>query len=601
MSRELIFVLVVLALMLALFVSNRLRLDLVALLGLLALALSGVITTTEAVAGFAEPVVLMIAALFVVGAGLFHTGVADTIGRQVERMAGSGITGLTAVIMLVTALLSAFLSSTGTVAVMLPVVLAIARRRRISPSRLLMPLAFAALLGGMLTLIGTPPNLIVSSQLEQAGLNGFGFFSFSGPGLVMLVIGMTCMLLLAPRLVPERAGRTELPAQPSWKELFDEYGLSDRLVHLHVPAGSGLAATNVNSTELRSRYGVSIIAIVSHTARGRFARKAEPGSVIRDHDELFVVGTQEHVDEVVRKFGVRRIPTRAELPEPIELIDALVPPRSAFVGRTLREMRLHGGAGVTVLAQRVGGQAGVPVDLDRPLAVGDALLMTGNRKAIERIARSPRELVLLGPLGDAGTGDTSKAPIAVGILLLMMLVMTFGLVANVTAVLAAAVLLVLTRCINMEDAYRSINFESVVLIAAILPMATALDKTGGLGLAADQLLSLTAGMGPLALMAALFVFTAILSQVVSNTATTVLVAPIAIQAALSMDVNPHAVLMTVAIAASSAFATPVASPVNTLVLGAGGYRFTDFARVGVPLQLLIMAATLLVVPLFFPL
>jgi di/tricarboxylate transporter len=600
-SGELVFVLVVLAVMLALFVSNRLRLDLVALLGLLALALSGVITTTEAVAGFAEPVVLMIAALFVVGAGLFHTGVADTIGRQVERMAGSGITGLTAVIMLVTALLSAFLSSTGTVAVMLPVVLAIARRRRISPSRLLMPLAFAALLGGMLTLIGTPPNLIVSSQLEQAGLDGFGFFSFSGPGLVMLVIGMTCMLLLAPRLVPERAGRTELLSQPSWKELFDEYGLSDRLVHLHVPAGSGLAATNVNSTELRSRHGVSIIAIVSHTVRGRFARKAEPGSVIRDHDELFVVGTQEHVDEVVRKFGVRRIPTRAELPEPIELIDVLVPPRSAFIGRTLREMRLHGGAGVTVLAQRVGGQAGVPVDLDRPLAVGDALLMTGNRKAIERIARSPRELVLLGPLGDASAGDTSKAPIAVGILLLMMLVMTFGLVANVTAVLAAAVLLVLTRCINMEEAYRSINFESVVLIAAILPMATALDKTGGLGLAADQLLSMTTGMGPLALMAALFVFTAILSQVVSNTATTVLVAPIAIQAALSMGVSPHAVLMTVAIAASSAFATPVASPVNTLVLGAGGYRFTDFARVGIPLQLLIMAATLLVVPLFFPL
>jgi di/tricarboxylate transporter len=206
MSGQLVYVLCVLAIMLALFVSNRVRLDLVALMGLLALTLGGVISTSEALAGFAEPVVLMIAALFVVGAGLFQTGVADALGRQVERLAGHGVMALTAVIMLVTAILSAFLSSTGTVAVMLPVVLAIARRQRIQPSRLLMPVAFAALLGGMLTLIGTPPNLIVSDQLDQAGLASFGFFDFTGPGLVMLVIGMACMLVLAPRLIPERAG-----------------------------------------------------------------------------------------------------------------------------------------------------------------------------------------------------------------------------------------------------------------------------------------------------------------------------------------------------------------------------------------------------------
>ncbi|MCH8479194.1 MAG: anion permease, partial [Wenzhouxiangella sp.] len=207
--------LAVLAIMLALFVSNRLRLDLIAVLGLLALILSGVLSVPEALAGFSDPVVLMIAGLFVVGAGLFRTGVADALGRQVERLAGDGIHRLTLAIMLVTAFLSAFLSSTGTVAVMLPVVLAIARRQRISPSRLLMPLAFAALLGGMLTLIGTPPNLIVSGQLEQAGLDPLGFFSFTLPGLVMLALGTTCMLIMAPRLVPERQGNAsgdELPA-----------------------------------------------------------------------------------------------------------------------------------------------------------------------------------------------------------------------------------------------------------------------------------------------------------------------------------------------------------------------------------------------------
>lgn len=601
MSGELVYVLVVLAAMLALFVSNRFRLDLVALMGLLALALGGVISTSEALAGFAEPVVLMIAALFVVGAGLFQTGVADALGRQVERLAGYGVTALTAVIMLVTAILSAFLSSTGTVAVMLPVVLAIARRQRIHPSRLLLPVAFAALLGGMLTLIGTPPNLIVSDQLAQAGLPAFGFFDFTAPGLVMLIIGMACMLVLAPRLIPERSSGDGSPAPPGWVELFENYGLQESLVRLSVPESSLLAAADINSTELRSRFGVTVIAIVSRTRHGRFARKAEPGSIIRDNDLLHVVGRAEAIAQVIEQFGLKRIDGHAELPQPLELIDALVPPRSSFIGRSLRDLRLHSGAGITVLAQRAPGQDGRPADLDRSLAAGDALLMTGNAKSMRRLARGQRDLVLLGELSGENELDLRKAPIALGLLVLMMLAMTFGWLANVTAVLLAAVLLVLTRCVSMDEAYRSINFEAVVLIAAILPMATALDRTGGLELAAGQLLDLTGDHGPLVLMATLFVFTAALSQVVSNTATTVLVAPIAIQAALSLEINPHAIVMTVAIAASAAFATPVASPVNTLVYSAGNYRFTDFARIGIPLQVMLLVGTLIVVPLLFPL
>jgi len=599
-SGELFYVLTVLAVMLVFFVSNRLRLDLIALLGLLALALPGIISPAQAVAGFSEPVVLMIAGLFVVGAGLFQTGVADAAGRKVEHVAGGSVTMLTAVIMLVTALLSAFLSSTGTVAVMLPVVLAIARRRRINPSRLLMPVAFAALLGGMLTLIGTPPNLIVSNQLEQAGLEGFGFFAFAPAGLVMLMVGMACMLVLGPILIPERRPETG-PSQPSWAELFGQYGLKEHLVRLRVPPGSGLASTDITSTQLRSRFGTTVVAIVSHTARGRFVRKAEPGTLIRDGDELYVIGYARDIDRVVASFGMQKLEDQAELPEPIELIDALVPPRSPMIGNTLRELRLHSGAGVTVLAQRGPGQEAGPAELDRPLRVGDALLLTGSGKAIMRAASSPRGLVLLGDVGTENELDKVGAPIAVGILMLMMLVMTFGLIENVIAVLGAAVLLVLTRCVSMEEAYRSINFESVILIAAILPMATALDQTGGLDIATELLMTATGGMGPLALMAALFLFTAGLSQIISNTATTVLVAPVAIQAALSMDVNPHTILLTVAIAASAAFLTPVASPVNTLVLSAGGYRFTDFARIGIPLQVLVLLATLLVVPWLFPL
>ncbi len=601
MSTDLILVLVVLGAMLALFISNRLRLDLVALMGLLALVLVGILPTADALAGFSDPVVLMIAGLFVVGAGLFRTGVADAVGRKVELLAGQGVHRLTLVIMIVTAFLSAFLSSTGTVAVMLPVVLAIARRRRISPSRLLMPLAFAALLGGMLTLIGTPPNLIVSGQLAQAGLEPFGFFSFTLPGLVMLVLGISCMMVLAPRLIPERQGHADAASTPGWRELFGQYGLNERIARLEVPAGSKLAETNITSSELRSRFAVTVMVIVSQTERGRFVHRAEPDSVLHAGDLVYVIGKEADVATVANAFGLKRLPGRVELPQPVSVVDALVPPRSEFVGHCLRELRLRSGLGITVLAQRVGGQAGEPIDLDRKLQPGDALLLTGSSRAMQRLSRQRSRLVVLGDADAEHDLDWRKAPLAIGILLSMMLAMTFSWVANVTAVLIAAVALVLTRCVSMDQAYRSINFESVILIAAILPMATALERTGGLAMASETLLTMTGQAGPLLLMAVIFIFTAGLSQIVSNTATTVLVAPIAIQAALGLGINPQAVLITVAIAASSAFATPVASPVNTLVLSAGGYRFADFARVGIPLQLVLLLATLLVVPLFFPL
>jgi len=601
MSADLIIVLAILAVMLVLFVSNRLRLDLVALLALLALVFSGVISTEEALAGFSDPVVLMIAGLFVVGAALFHTGVADAMGRWMERMAGESPARLIVVLMLVTAVLSAFLSSTGTVAVMLPVVIAIARTRRISPSRLLIPLAFAALLGGMLTLIGTPPNLIVSNQLAQAGLEPFGFFEFTRPGLVMLAIGIVFMVLVSPWLVPARKRAEEVDSGPGWFDLFREYGLESGLARVRVPAGSPLAGQSVGGSGFRSRFQVTILAITSDRRRGRVSRRAEPGSSIAAGDALFVSGEPDRIREVVGEFGLELEEWQPTLPAPLQLVDTLIPPRSRWVGKTLRELRLHSGAGVTVLGQRPSGGEGCPVDLDRKLEVGDVLLVTGKLKALRHVAQSSRDLVLLSGAGLVEPRRTRFAPVAMAVMLAMLAAMTFGWIPNVIAVLAAASILVLARCLTAQEAYRNINWESVVLIAAILPMATALDNTGGLDLASEFLFGLSGNHGPLIVLAALFMFTSVLSQMISNTATTVLVAPVALQAALAMDASPYPFLMTVAIAASTAFATPVASPVNTLVLNPGGYRFTDFARAGIPLQLLILVATLVVVPWLFPL
>jgi di/tricarboxylate transporter len=431
---------------------------------------------------------------------------------------------------------------------------------------------------------------------------GFGFFSFAAPGLVMLAIGIGYMLLVGRWLLPDHHGEGRAgDSGPGWRELFAQYGLDEQLQQLRVPSGSLLAAADVSSSELRSRYGVTVLAIASTTRRGRFVRKAEPGTMIRDNDDLYVVGRAESIAAVADRFGLRVVTERARLPAELLLVDAVVPPRSAFVGRSLRRLRLHSGVGVTVLAQRTAGSGELLLDLDRPLAAGDALLMTGSPRALREAARSRHDLVLLEDLQDDGSERAHLAPAALTILAGMMLLMTTGAVGNVIAVLLAAVALVISGCVRIEEAYRSINYEAVVLIAAILPMATALDKTGGLAVAADALMASSESFGPLAVMAVLFVFTAGLSQVVSNTATTVLVAPVALQAASALDVSPYALLMTIAIAASSAFATPVASPVNTLVLSAGGYRFMDFVRVGLPLQLLLLGATLLVVPVFFPL
>ncbi len=600
MSTELLTVLAILGVMLTLMISNRLRLDLIALVALLALFFAGVIDVGEALAGFSEPVVLMIAGLFVVGAGLFRTGVAAWIGRRMESVAGESPRRLIAVIMLVTALLSAFLSSTGTVAVMLPVVLAIARDRGISPSLLLIPVAFAALLGGMMTLIGTPPNLIVSSQLAAAGMDPFGFFDFTPAGVVMLTIGMAFMVWVGPWLIPERRAAAAPDRTPSWQEMLADYGIDRHVAHLRLPRGCALANQQLTTTDLRSSHGVTVMVIRSRTAAGRVARKAEPGSVLSANDEVYVTGTDECIDRAIKRFGLERLTSEPELPQKLVLVDALVPPRSSFIGKTLRDLRLHSGAGVLVLAHRPAGKDSIPPDLDLPLAAGDALLMTGREQSLRRLSRSARDLVMIGGDGLEEKPRLTLAPVAVAVMLAMMLVMTFELVPNVIAVLAAALTLVLTRCLTMNEAYQAVNWESVVLIAAVLPMATALDNTGGIALASQALLAIAGDLGPLALMAALFIFTSVLSQIISNTATTVLVAPIGLSAGLAMGIDPHALMMTVAIAASTAFATPVASPVNTLVLNPGGYRFTDFARVGIPLQVLLLIATLIVVPLIFP-
>jgi len=619
MGTDTLYVFIVLALTVALFVSDRVRLDLVALMSLLALYLGGVLSTDQALAGFADPLVLMIAGLFVVSTGLFQTGIAARLGRWLGRVAGTSEVRLIALVMIVTALLSGFMSSTGTVAVMLPVVVSLAWRARISPSKLLIPLTMASLLGGMMTLIGTPPNLVASNQLVAQGLPGFSFFAFTPLGLAMLAIGMGFMIFVGRHWLPARAPATpggEAEGQPSLAELAQRYELPATVFRTRVPEGSALHGRNLRELAWPVEYQVQVLAVDAEPdpsraltrSRRRVGRskRVGPETVLEAGDRLLLQGHAEQIEVLAGAFGlsVESVAPDAEGVVPAELgfVEVLPTPRSRWLDKSLADLRFRDRFGLQVVAVRRDG-ATITEGLARLIIrFGDTLLMEGPRSGFDLVRSERLDAVVLADPGamDAEAPRASRAPLALAIMLAMLLVMTFGWIPNVVAVGVAAVLMVLTGCLTMEDAYRGINWEAVVLIAAILPMATALEVTGGLQLAVDGLVAGLGPLGPYALLAGLFVLTSVASQVISNTATAVLLAPIAFQSALLLDVSPYPLLMTVALAASTAFATPVASPVNTLVLGPGQYRFGDFMRVGVVLQLLMLVATLLLVPLLFP-
>jgi di/tricarboxylate transporter len=626
----------------ALWASDRIRVDLVGVLALLALALSGVLSPAQALAGFSDPVVLMIAGLFVVGEGLFRTGVAQAIGGIPARVAGDSEVRLLAAIMLMVALMSAFMSSTGTVAIMLPAVVGLAWDRGIPPSRLLIPLAVASLLGGMLTLIGTPPNIVVSNHLAEMGREPFHFFTFTPVGLVMLVIGVAFMVLVGRRLLPERPpprGESR-PPDTSVAALSETYGLAGTLFSVRVRPDSPAADRTIEELEIRKRYDVNVVGIARDTD-ARDAGGARPGAGVRagkagvagatgaarrplrrlrlSPDELKPAppSTRFRAGDVVYLQGLPRAVAgfvgaqRLELlgdeeggdvPEGLGLVEVLLTPGSRLLGKTIEESGIREAYRVTVLSIRRMGEPILENLGTVQLRFGDTLLVKGAWDRINALQREQRDFVVTGVPKelDRAVRPYQRAPLAVGILLVMMGLMTFNVVAPVLAVLAAAAAMVLTGCVGGDEAYRSINWRSVVLIASVLPIATALDVTGGMALIVDGLGGVLDRAGPMVLLASLFILTSAMSQVISNTATAVLLAPIAFQLAMNLGARPEPFLMAIAVAASTAFATPIASPVNTLVLGPGGYRFGDFFKIGVSLQLLLLVATLVVVPLLFP-
>lgn len=605
MTPDILFQFVLLGVAVVLFVSNRVRPDAVAVGLILALILSGQLTAVEALSGFGNSLVLMIAGLFIVGEGLSRTGIAHMLGDWLMRHAGGSEKGLVVRLMAVVAVLSAFMSSTGAVAVFIPVTLTLARRTGVAASRLLLPVANASLFGGMLTLIGTPPNLAVSGELAGFTGQGFKFFDFTPVGLAVLVAGMGWIVFVGRhRLAGHAEDRPD--RSPTFAELADRYGTLGTGRSLRLGPASRAAGRTPADLGLAGDLGVILIGV---QRQGRFSREVLRPSAdlaLRAGDLLHVVGEEAAVERLAREHDLvpsgKPLDHREVLLRDVGLAEVLVPPRSVFAGATLRDADLRARTGLSVLAVQRREEALENIGAGTKLAAGDTVLLTGDWRAIRALGGKPRELVPLSlprEMADVAPAR-SRAPVCLAILLVMLLLMTFDVIPAVAAVLLAALAMVAGGCVSAARVYRCIGWPSIVLIAGMLPLATALENSGAITLIVDGVVGSLGELGPRAVLAGLFLLTAAFSQFISNTATAVLVAPVAVLVAAEMGISPKPLLMAVALAASAAFLTPVASPVNTLVMGAGGYRFGDFFRTGLPLVLITLTAAILVVPLLFP-
>lgn len=611
---------VVLAVSAVFFAIGRVRADVVALCALLALVLTNVLTPTEALAGFASPVVVMMAGLFVVGGAVLQTGLAKMMSGRIMALAGQSSGSIYLLVMLVTAVIGAFVSNTGTVALMLPIVVSIAASARTNVRTLLMPLAFASSMGGMLTLIGTPPNLVIDEALVEAGHEGLSFFSFLPVGIVCIIVGVLVLWPLSKYFLSKRDEAEETSrGRKSLNDLVGEYGLDIELTRCQLDTTSRLVGMKMADVDLYNQYGLTILERrQERMAQTRLMKNVsqttvDANTVFETGDVLYLSGGRDRLKTFFADYQLNELKvadkdesseTQLEFYD-IGLAELVMLQGSRLVGRMIRSTALRAKYHINVLAIRRKGKYIREGLADEVLSVGDVLLVQGNWSDIARLEREEDDWVVLGqPLAEAAQVTlTYRAPLAGAILLLMVAMMVFDFipVAPVTAVLLAAVLMVLCGCFrNVEAAYKTINWESLVLIAAMMPMSVALEKTGASALLSHTLVDGLGVVGPVALLAGIYFTTSLLTLFISNTATAVLMAPIALSSAAEMGVSPYAFLFAVTLGASMCFASPFSTPPNALVMQAGRYSFMDYIKVGIPLQVIMGLVMLIVLPLLFP-
>ncbi|MEJ9231174.1 SLC13 family permease [Peribacillus butanolivorans] len=617
MIEPMFITLIILLCAIALFIQGKFRADLIALGALAILGLLGILTLDELIAGFANQVVIMLAGLFIVGAGLLNTGIVEKAGNKLLGFCGGSEWKSLLIVMVTAGILSAFLSGAGIVSILLPLVMSMALQQKTSPTRYLLPLAYACSIGGLLTLTGTPSNMIVADVLKQNGIETLSFFDFTPIGLIAFASGLFFMLTLGRLLLPEKT----IAANNSVKglsagELAGMYKVYDRLHYLHIPATSDIVGERLSDLQLPIQYELTLIEIQRKPKdkqlpllQKQLTISARADEVLHPDDIILVFGEEESVERLAlnyelefKHFNTEQI-KKHFLSSRFGLTEILIVPNSDYENQTLIDVHFREKYQCNVLAINRNGeyiQADVGTERLKP---GDAILIHGEWENIERISSDLQDVIVIGSTSEDGLTVESKAKawIALCITALMVILLSIESIPSVLSVLTAALLMVVTGCVrSMEDAYQKINWEPVLLIAAMFGITAALDNTGGVRMISDWLAVLFSNIGAHGVLAVFYLLTLILSQFIPYGAATVIMAPIALTSAVNQGIDPVPVFLCLAVAGSLSLSTPRVATTNALVMTAGDYKYRDFILIGISIQVFIGVIMVITIPWFFP-
>lgn len=607
--------LTILVITIALFVWGKFTPDIVALLSMISLFLTGILDASETLSGFSNPTVIMIAALFIIGEGLSQTGWTALAGKKFVEWAGKSIPKLLVIVSLGSGILSGFVSNTGTVATLLPLTISSAWNIGTLPSKMLMPVAFGSNTGGLLTLTGTPPNIIASNALVESGYEGFSFFEFGLIGLPLLIVALIYFRYIGYRLLPKnKTNNKPINIETTFHNWIEAYKIDDDYYRLRVRSVSPLLNTKIGIWNFEKDYGVTLIRIKRrhpNPLKGipQFVEFPDNKTFFMYHDIITVRGETEAINKLMIKFRLGLLPLEPATDElknnlinqEVGMTEVIVNPNSILVGRKYKLGEYFKRFGIQLLAASRNNKP--LLDKEINVKVGDSFLLRGSWENIESLKQQHENLVICGsPEGMAKNVDSLnlKSYIALGALILMIVLLVFKLVPGSIAALICAGIVLLAGCVPMSKAYKGISWTSVVMIAAMIPMGIALQKTGTAQMVANALVTYLGSVSPVMLLGGIFLLTTTFSQVINNSATAVLMAPIAILAASSLNISPEPFMIVVAISASTAFLTPVGTTTNAMVMSAGGYKFMDYLKVGAPLLLMFFIISLILVPIIWP-
>jgi di/tricarboxylate transporter len=601
MDTQLIITFVILLAALILFLTDKLPADLVALLVVVALGITGILTPQEAFSGFSRSAVITIIAIFVLAEALQRTGVTEQVGNILLKVGGQSELRLIVVVMIAGAFLSLFMNNIAAAAVLLPAASGAAKKAGVNLSSLLMPLAFGTILGGMTTLL-TTSNIVINSLLQDNNIEGFSVYDFAPVGIPLVVIGILYVAFIGKKSLPGESmlERTIAPNREEQKDLVATYNLGENLFRARVPENSFLIDKPLSESTLREDFGVSVVAIERNDKK-LFA--LSPETEIRRGDTLVLEGDEEDFRRrdvkpymeflPAPKWSERDLESRA-----VEVVEAMLSPRSRLIGETLRESHFREKYGMTVLAIWRGDKEIITDLADVKLAFGDALLLQGTRERLSVLSGDPDLILLMSKEETAITvPNKGRAALMIFVATLVLAVILPDLTGAI--MLGGAIAMMLTGILTTEQAYSSIGWKSIFLVGGMLPMGIALTKTNAADLMAQYVVAFLGGYGALALLAGLFLITAMLTQAVNGAVAAVVLGPVAINIAQQTGINPRALAMGVALATSMAFITPLGHPVNVLVMSSGGYKFRDFVKVGLPLSIILFVAVMIFLPLFW--